>query len=461
MNPYSAPRAGPLRCHAHSSGMSATSASGPQSSAGNARARSSPEATAADRARQEWVSAARRAAHSQSRQRSFSPRASWLSGFTRKHDRQRNSSARRGTTRADAVTRLVGLEILVLELVRLLLEAIGGGALVQEHVERLLDVVGVQLLLEVDDVVVLVLGALVDRRFVPAAGTREPPPRRVLLDEARRRPRPSTSSTTSSSSTRSSSPSRSTSSSSSGSSSSNSSSSSGHHGLFGARGTGRPGALRARTIAPRVRSLGRTRVRPGIPRAPERTAGGLTPCGERREMVGPRRPLGPLFGPAGRADGLFQRSLLGLLDPQPRLSAATPPVPSRTAEVRLHGEQKTQWVVSQTEPCPVKRQRAARGPRDLRRRASVQVTRAEKKFACARVATSPRTARAASRSARRGVLPRRVRTRAARARRPRGPRSSSRRRARGGPASSAIEPVHLLRDVSIRRVTLRCAYAAR
>ena len=114
-------------------------------------------------AREQWFRAVRRGAHSQSRQRSFSPRASWLSGFTRKHDRQRNSSSRRGTTRAETSPLLVGLEVLVFEVVRLFLEPIRLRALVEQHVERLLDVVGVELLFEIDDVVVFLFGALLDR----------------------------------------------------------------------------------------------------------------------------------------------------------------------------------------------------------------------------------------------------------------------------------------------------------
>ena len=128
-----------------------------------ARASSESRADRGRGAREERFRAVRRGAHSQSRQRSFSPRASWLSGFTRKHERQRNSSRLAGDDPRRDVALLVGLEVLVLEVVGFLFEPIGLRALVEQHVERLLDVVGVQLLFEVDDVVVFLFGGFLDR----------------------------------------------------------------------------------------------------------------------------------------------------------------------------------------------------------------------------------------------------------------------------------------------------------
>ena len=82
---------------------------------------------------------------------------------------------------------IVGLGFLVL----FVLEAGGRGALAQDDVERLFDVVGVQLLVEIDDVVVLVVGLLDDRgrdRYLDdrggIVGNRGDD---VVVDQARRR----------------------------------------------------------------------------------------------------------------------------------------------------------------------------------------------------------------------------------------------------------------------------------
>ena len=87
----------------------------------------------------------------------------------------------------------------------------------------------------------------------------------------------------------------------------------GHHGLPGSRASR---GWRARTIAPGISKV------PDLTRPRCRVFPGRRVIG--RRCAGPRRPLGPLFCPAGRADGLFQRSLLGLLDPLPRLPATCP-----------------------------------------------------------------------------------------------------------------------------------------
>ena len=62
----------------------------------------------------------------------------------------RNSFSRRGTILVPAFAALVGFVVVFL----FVFEAGGGGALAQHDVERFFDVVGVQLLVEVDDVVV-------------------------------------------------------------------------------------------------------------------------------------------------------------------------------------------------------------------------------------------------------------------------------------------------------------------
>ena len=57
--------------------------------------------------------------------------------------------------RVGPVPPVVGVGLVVLELFFVVLERGAGGALLEQHVERLLDVVGVQLLVEVEDVVSL------------------------------------------------------------------------------------------------------------------------------------------------------------------------------------------------------------------------------------------------------------------------------------------------------------------
>ena len=93
--------------------------------------------------------------------------ASWWRGSTRKQLLHRNSFSRRGTILVPPSPRLVGLVVLVL----VLFEARGDGALAQHDVERLLDVVGVELLVEVDDVVLFVLVSTIGS----AAGTTSTP----------------------------------------------------------------------------------------------------------------------------------------------------------------------------------------------------------------------------------------------------------------------------------------------
>ncbi len=62
------------------------------------------------------------------------------------------------------VTLLVGLQVLVFEVGGLFFEPVRLGAFVEQHVERLLDVVRVELLFEVYDVVVFLFRAFLDRR---------------------------------------------------------------------------------------------------------------------------------------------------------------------------------------------------------------------------------------------------------------------------------------------------------
>ena len=63
-------------------------------------------------------------------------------------------------TRGGPIPPFIDIDLFVLELFFVVLECGTGRALLEEHVERLLDVVGVQLLVEVDDVVLLVVGGL-------------------------------------------------------------------------------------------------------------------------------------------------------------------------------------------------------------------------------------------------------------------------------------------------------------
>ena len=89
--------------------------------------------------------------------------ASWRSGSTRKHDWHRNSPGRRGTI-ASGPRRARRRRLVVLDLLFVVLERRLRGALLEQRVERRLDVVGVELLVEVDAVLVVVLVARWPRR---------------------------------------------------------------------------------------------------------------------------------------------------------------------------------------------------------------------------------------------------------------------------------------------------------
>ena len=95
-----------------------------------------------------------RSSHAQSRQIMRFSSASWWRGSTRKQLLHRNSFSRRGTILVPASPRLVGFVVVFL----FVFEAGRDGALAQHDVERFLDVVGVQLLVEVDDVVFFLVG---------------------------------------------------------------------------------------------------------------------------------------------------------------------------------------------------------------------------------------------------------------------------------------------------------------
>ena len=107
----------------------------------------------------------------------------------------RGSTTGRGTRRRDAgrcacsaIPSFIDIDLVVLELFFVVLERGAGRALLQQDVERLLDVVGVQLLVEVDDVVFLVLGGLGGGR--PQPRCRRSRRRRELRGARRCRRRP-------------------------------------------------------------------------------------------------------------------------------------------------------------------------------------------------------------------------------------------------------------------------------
>ena len=96
-----------------------------------------------------------------------------------------------------------------------------------------------------------------------------------------------------------------------------------------------------------------------------------------RKGRGPRRPLGPLFGPACRADGLLQRSLLGLLSPR------APPCPGSDPGDGAGGDRVVRTrVVRPTEGVRVKRWPSPRDPVTCTDAASILV-RAAAVFFCA------------------------------------------------------------------------------
>ena len=261
--------------------------------------------------------------YTQSVQRTRSLSASWLGCLTRKHDRHTNSPGRLGGIRdpGSARSSVSSSSLLV---VLLLVEETAGGALQQQHVEGLFDVVGMELLFEVEGLVVLVLLALrlggldggvahdddsvgvveivdvVDVVDVIGVGVIVLVEQVILVERGRAELVLAHLGVRSASR--------------SGSCSSSSNSSSGMK--------LRPPVQRVRQYTPCA----------GARAAPFRT-GTQSPGEEKRE---PRRPLGPLFGPTrSGADELFQRLLPGLLDStRPRHLRAT----SRFSEAHDLGE---------------------------------------------------------------------------------------------------------------------------
>ena len=158
---------------------------------------------------------------------------------------------------------------------------------------------------------------------------------------------------------------------------------------------------------------------------------------------GPRRPLGPLFGPTCRAGGLFQRSLLGLLSPR---ALPSPVLSRRMRERPTTGAARTP-LVRPTEGVRVKRDRSRARRRDLHRRASILV-RAPVNFFL-RGQTPVTLAR------RRAGPPRRARRRAARARRWCGRRSVIAAAIARWPACSAMSRCISWRDLAVRGMARR------
>src|SRR3954454_13929046 len=171
--PYNAACAGRAPRHAHRSGTSATSTTGPRPTGGKHNPVRTPATIAAPRRIQlgrtrVWstscIDSCIDAGGDASVIRSGAVVAALPGGVGEAAERQQQEArlaeelvgASRHDTRR-AVDPVVTVAFLLLELLFVVLEGGAGGALLEQRVERRLDVVGVELLVEVDDALFVVL----------------------------------------------------------------------------------------------------------------------------------------------------------------------------------------------------------------------------------------------------------------------------------------------------------------
>src|SRR5256714_7655743 len=159
--PYSPAAPGPASRHAHSKGTSATRASGPRSSGGKAAASNSPESIAAARRRGISALDAIGAEHPFC----VGELARMLDQEARAADELAGALGRDPGARLGSV---VAFAVILVLVVLLFVEEPAGGPLEEQYVERLLNVVGAQLLLEVDDLVLVVFRFLLGDYVVAA-----------------------------------------------------------------------------------------------------------------------------------------------------------------------------------------------------------------------------------------------------------------------------------------------------